>query len=266
MKKGIIIGGLAFLLGFLSNTNGEELNIWNYAFTTNNIHSRHVYNSYDTNSLENLDANDDILDYPYTNGQWLGGYTINGISKLRRDSRPQESERTFTNYLTAFDQIGSGISCSNRLFFSIDKDNSNRTFTARVKYSDEQRFIDIRELIANHKGYFYLRDIVNATNNQVYCILEVSPRFIANPTISKVQHNSTNISIDANLQPGTYSQAQSTTNFQDWTNTNSETYAEVNSNNFNGSPADRSYENKSSITNIQAKSQNEYFRLRTTIK
>jgi len=238
------------LLGFSSKAKSEELNIWNYALTTNNIRSRHIYNAHNTNSLEGLDSRDDLLDYPYTNSQWLGGYTLSGSNKFRRDSAPLLSERVFTNCLTIFDQTGQGVSCSNRLHFSINNDTSNRIFTGKVIYSDEQQFIDIRNLIANNNGYFYLRDLKNGTNNQVYCILEISSRLLAPPKISNLNFEGSDKSLEVIAQPGTFITPQYSSllsELDNWASMSNRTYIPPTQVNFNKSPLDTNYQEKTRI-------------------
>ena len=76
---------LLFLIG-LSKIRAEELSIFNFALTTQDIHSTYMFNRHQTNSLEGFDLTDNTRDSSSpTNQQWLNIYSIVDSKRLRRD-------------------------------------------------------------------------------------------------------------------------------------------------------------------------------------
>lgn len=264
------LAGLSLLAILNSDTPAEEIRI-NVSSTSNtNVGDSYIYNYHKEGALEGLDTNDVLRTSSSSKQQWLRAYTKIGdnTNEYIREFKPAESETLFTNYVRVIDGIGTGVSCACKMKVSLSDDlESNRVYTIRVNYPYfplEKQVVDIRKLEREDNGNFQLKEITEATNNQVHCTIEVSSRFLVAPRITQIRGEGTNINLEAIAQPATiniplFSSNLTTLTSSNWTSiSNQAVYFTPDKRNFNKTPNDKDY-NERTIIQTQPKTNSSGF-------
>jgi len=215
-NRGTFVMVAAALVGFsyFSALNRVYADSWkSYIYGGGDVGGSVMVKHHALGSQEGQDTGDgrwsDQPDNPLN--QWLKIFTEPYGEQLKVDGRGLDSETAYQAKLTTVDKLGSGVSCTNRLrFVFIDGPDQDRLYTVKVhidaQYTptgqDFDLVTDIRQVIANG-GYIDLPGIVNVPDGVVYGTVDVSCRFLRKPEITDLTLDSTNVTLDALVQPAT---------------------------------------------------------------
>jgi len=174
------------------------------------VGSSYVYEGHRPGALEGLDTNDVLRSTSSSSKtNWLSIWTQIEDKLYRKDFRPENSETPITNYLSI---VGEVSNCPNRLSFSASDLEANRVYSFLVDYfnTNFSRAVSIKQIINENGGDFQLPNITG-TNGQVYAQVVIGSKYIRRPHIDSVDVSS-NICLEASVQPGSFSGFEGSTN------------------------------------------------------
>ena len=165
----------------------DDLKIDCYGNTDVGVAGSITHQDHTSDSEEGTDGNDlrwaDAPNSPYS--QQLIFYTSPYNEELKNDYRPENSQTIFNGKIRVRDDLGSGVTVTNKLKFTFIEEDATRHYTAKIhcdgawtpSTTDFDTNVNIRAVIANDGGYVNLPGIVNCPSGTVYATCDVNPQF-----------------------------------------------------------------------------------------